>query len=124
MQGADMDTEEDWGFYEGFGPRPRSLREHCVNCCQRPDEEVRAVDRMEDELTCEERRRAQQIRGAISRFGVCHWNSDRWLERILQATAEERVPPTSGRSRAQHPLAGAAGRSRFARTATGTMRST
>jgi hypothetical protein len=105
MQGADIDTERDEVFYEGYGSRPRSLRAHWVNCCQRPDAQVIAVDRMEDELTAEERRRAQPIRRLISRFEVCHWNSDRWLERVVQAIAEERVPPTSGRPRAQHPLA-------------------
>ena len=97
--------KEDLGYYEGYGSRPRSLRQHWVNCCAEPDRQVLDVDRMEDELAVEERGRALPIRRLITRFETCHWNSDRWLERIVQAIAEERVPPTSGRPRTEHPLA-------------------
>ena len=97
--------EEDLIHYEGYGSRPRSLRKHWINCCQQPDREVIDIDRMEDELTAEERGRALPIRRLIARFETCHWNSDRWLERILQAIAEDQVPPTSGRPRTEHPLA-------------------
>ena len=92
-------------YYEGYGTRPRSLRAHWVNCCREPDSEIIEIDRMEDQLDSKEREQAQQIRRLITRFEVCHWNSDRWLERILQAIVEEQVPPTSGRPRTQHPLA-------------------
>jgi len=97
--------KEDLVYYEGYGSRPRSLRKHWINSCQQPDREVIDIDRMEDELTAEERERALPIRQLIARFETCHWNSDRWMERILQAIAEERVPPTSGRHRTEHPLA-------------------
>jgi hypothetical protein len=99
-----MDAE-DLVHYEGYGSRPRSLRRHWINCCLQPDLEVIDIDRMEDELTAKERGRALPIRRLIARFETCHWNSDRWLERIVQAIAEERVPPTSGRPRTEHPLA-------------------
>jgi hypothetical protein len=98
-----MDKEE-LVHYEGYGTRPRSLRAHWVNCCREPDRETVEIDRMEDQLVPKERKQAQEIRRLITRFEVCHWNSDRWLERIVQAIGEEQVPPTSGRSRTQHPL--------------------
>jgi len=60
---------------------------------------------MEDALSEEERGRALPVRRLITRFESCHWNSERWLERIVQAIAEERVPPPSGRPRREHPLA-------------------
>jgi len=97
--------KEDLVYYEGYGSRPRSLRKHWVNCCAKPDQEVIDVDRMEDELAEEERGRALPIRRLITRFETCHWNSDRWLERIVLAIAEEQVPPTSGRPPTEHPLA-------------------
>jgi hypothetical protein len=97
--------KEDLSYYEGYGSRPRSLRPHWINCCLQPEQEVIEIDRMEDELAVGERQRALPIRRLITRFENCHWNSDRWLERILQAIGEERVPPTSGRPRAQHLLA-------------------
>jgi hypothetical protein len=100
-----MDTGQDLVHYEGYGSRPKSLRKHWVNCCGRPDEETAEIDRMEDALSPEERQRAQPIRYSIARFETCHWNSNRWLERIIQGIAEERLPPTSGRPRTQHPLA-------------------
>jgi hypothetical protein len=100
-----MDTGQDLVHYEGYGSRPKSLRKHWVNCCIHPDEETTEIDRMEDALSPEEQQRAQPIRQAIARFETCHWNSDRWLERIVRGIAEERLPPTSGRPRAQHPLA-------------------
>jgi hypothetical protein len=91
-------------YYEGYGTRPKSLRAHWVNCCLEPDGEIIAIDRIEDQLDPEEREQAPEIRRLITRFEVCHWNSDRWLERIVQAIGKERVPPTSGRPRTQHPL--------------------
>jgi hypothetical protein len=101
-----LDIEgEDLVHYEGYGTRPRSLRAHWVNCCLEPDGEIIEIDHMEDRLDPKEREQAQGIRRLITRFEVCHWNSDRWLERIVQAIGEGRVPPTSGRPRAQHPLA-------------------
>jgi hypothetical protein len=98
-------SDEDLIHYEGYGTRPRSLRAHWVNCCLEPDGEIIAIDRMEDRLDPQERKQAREIRRLITRFEVCHWNSDRWLERIVQAIGKERVPPTSGRPRTQHPLA-------------------
>ena len=97
--------EQNMVHYEGYGWRPRSLRKHWINCCLEPDQEMIDIDRMEDELTEEEQQRALPIRRLIARFETCHWNSDRWLERILRAIADERVPPTSGRPRTEHPLA-------------------
>jgi hypothetical protein len=97
--------EEELIHYEGYGTRPKSLRAHWVNCCLAPDSETIEIDRIEDQLAPEEQARAQQIRRLITGFEVCHWNSDRWLERIVQAIAEEQVPPKSGRPRTQHPLA-------------------
>jgi hypothetical protein len=96
--------EEELVHYEGYGTRPKSLRAHWVNCCLAPDGEVIAIDHMEDALAPKERAQALPIRRLITRFEVCHWNSDRWLERIAQAIAEGQVPPTSGRPRTQHPL--------------------
>lgn len=98
-----MDKEE-LVHYEGYGTRPRSLRAHWVNCCQEPDREIIEIDLMEDQLDSKERKQAQEIRRLITRFEVCHWNSDRWLERIVQAIVEEQIPPTSGRPRTRHPL--------------------
>lgn len=97
--------DEKLVHYEGYGMRPKSLRAHWVNCCGEPDGEIIEIDRMENQLNSKERKQAQQIRRLITGFEVCHWNSDRWLGRILQAIAEEQVPPTSGRPRTQHPLA-------------------
>jgi hypothetical protein len=98
--------DEKWVYYEGYGTRPKSLRAHWVNCwLEEPDGEIIEIDRMEDQLDSKEQKQAQEIRRLITRFEVCHWNSDHWLERILQAIAEEQVPPTSGRPRTQHPLA-------------------
>jgi len=99
-----MDKEE-LVYYEGYGTRPKSLRAHWVNCCLAPDSEIIAIDRMEDALASKERAQALQVRRLITRFEVCHWNSDRWLERVVQAIAEGQVPTTSGRPRTQHPLA-------------------
>jgi hypothetical protein len=98
-----MDKEE-LVYYEGYGTRPKSLRAQWVNCCLAPDREIIGIDGMEDQLAPKERAEAQPIRRLITSFEVCHWNSDRWLERIVQAVAEVQVPPTSGRPRTQHPL--------------------
>jgi hypothetical protein len=97
--------KEDRVYYEGYGSRPRSLRKHWVNCLGEPDREALDIDRMEDELAEKERERALPIRRLITRFEACHWNSDRWLERIVQAIGEEQVPPASSRPRTEHPLA-------------------
>ena len=43
MQDTEVDAERDEVFYEGYGFRPRSLRAHWVNCCQRPNAQVIAV---------------------------------------------------------------------------------
>jgi len=101
-----MGTNEESLYYKGYGERPVSLRVHWINCCQCVDDEIEAIDRLEGELTNAEHTRALPIRQLISHFEICHWNSLRWwLERILEAIAEERVPPTSGRPRREHPLA-------------------
>ena len=81
------------------------VSEHWRNCdTLASDAEIAKIDALEERLRTEERSKALKIRGLITSFEVCHHNSLRWAERIVQAIADGAIPPTSGRKRTEHPV--------------------
>ncbi len=88
----------------GYGLKRRDLRQWWNNVVQEPDEEILAIDKLEDNLefpTTQVKKLAYDIRKAIGRLEGCHFKVKRYINRIIYAIRNNHFPPSNRSESAQ-----------------------
>lgn len=81
-------TEDDFVEVPGYGRKRKDLRTWWNNVTNVPDEEILAIDALEDKLIFASdvgRKRVFDIRKQIGRLEICHFKVMRYITRIIYA---------------------------------------
>ena len=88
----------------GYGLKRRDLRKWWNNVAQEPDEEILAIDKLEDNLkyrSTQDKKLAYDIRKAIGRLEGCHFKVEHYINRIIYAIRNNHFPQSNQRESAQ-----------------------
>ena len=99
-----MGEEDEFVEVPGYGLKRRDLRRWWNNVAQEPDEEILAIDKLEDDLefpSIQDKKLTYDIRQAIGGLEGCHFKVEHRINRINYAIKNNHFPQSNQKESAQ-----------------------